>query len=88
MLVMRSVGINIGIKVTLIQQQESSNQMKILVILPAWVGDIIMAQSFLKVIKQQMNCQVDVVVMSPFKGLLRLMPEEVSRIFKALNIIG
>ena len=55
--------------------------MKILVIAPSWVGDMVMAQSlFITLKSQQPNCQIDVLAPSWSLGLLARMPE-VSKTF-------
>jgi heptosyltransferase-2 len=50
--------------------------MKILVIAPSWVGDMVMAQSLFITLKQQYpNCQIDVVAPSWTLALTQAMPE-------------
>ena len=47
-----------------------------LVVLPSWIGDIIMSQSLLKKLKLLYeDSTIDVVVRSSFKPLVKLMPE-------------
>lgn len=56
--------------------------MKILIIAPSWVGDMVMAQSlFMQLKKQQPNCQIDVLAPAWSQGLLERMPQ-VSQIFE------
>lgn len=56
--------------------------MKILIVAPSWVGDMVMAQSlFMLLKKQQPNCQIDVLAPAWSKGLLERMPQ-VSKIFE------
>ncbi len=55
--------------------------MKILIIAPSWVGDMVMAQSlFIALKNQQPNCQIDVLAPAWSLGLLARMPE-VSKTF-------
>lgn len=55
--------------------------MKILIVAPSWVGDMVMAQSLFMTLKnQQPNCQIDVLAPSWSLGLLARMPE-VSKTF-------
>jgi heptosyltransferase-2 len=55
--------------------------MKILIIAPSWVGDMVMAQSlFIALKNQQPDCQIDVIAPSWSLGLLARMPE-VSKTF-------
>ena len=55
--------------------------MKILIIAPSWVGDMVMAQSLFIALKQQQpDCQIDVLAPSWSLGLLARMPE-VSKTF-------
>ncbi|MGB4498395.1 MAG: lipopolysaccharide heptosyltransferase II [Methylococcaceae bacterium] len=49
--------------------------MKILIIAPSWVGDMVMAQSLFIALKNQQDCQIDVVAPSWSLGLLARMPE-------------
>lgn len=50
--------------------------MKILIIAPSWVGDMVMAQSlFIQLKKNQPNCQIDVLAPAWSKGLLERMPQ-------------
>ncbi|WP_411063183.1 lipopolysaccharide heptosyltransferase II [Vibrio rotiferianus] len=50
--------------------------MKILIIGPSWVGDMVMSQSLYKVIKQQHpNCTIDVIAPGWCKPILERMPE-------------
>lgn len=56
--------------------------MKILIIAPSWVGDMVMAQSlFIELKKQQPDCQIDVLAPAWSQGLLERMPQ-VSQIFE------
>lgn len=56
--------------------------MKILIVAPSWVGDMVMAQSlFIELKKQQPNCQIDVLAPAWSQGLLERMPQ-VSNIFE------
>jgi ADP-heptose:LPS heptosyltransferase len=49
---------------------------RILVVGPAWVGDMVMAQSLFITLKQQQpNCQIDVIAPAWTLGLLQRMPE-------------
>lgn len=48
---------------------------KILVVGPAWVGDLVMAQTLFTLLKQQYDCQIDVIAPSWSKPLLERMPE-------------
>ena len=49
---------------------------KFLVVLPSWIGDIVISQSLLKKLKiLHENSSIDVVVRSRFKTLVQLMPE-------------
>jgi heptosyltransferase-2 len=57
-------------------------KMKILIIAPSWVGDMVMAQSlFIELKKQQPDCQIDVLAPPWSQGLLERMPQ-VSKIFE------
>ena len=57
------------------------NQTKILVVGPAWAGDMVMAQSLFKVLKKnQPDCQIDVLAPGWTFSLLDRMPEVVSSI--------
>ncbi|MCV5373861.1 ADP-heptose--LPS heptosyltransferase, partial [Escherichia coli] len=50
--------------------------MKILIIGPSWVGDMVMSQSLYKVIKHQHpNCTIDVIAPGWCKPILERMPE-------------
>lgn len=50
--------------------------MKILIIAPSWVGDMVMAQSlFMQLKKQQPDCQIDVLAPAWSQGLLERMPQ-------------
>lgn len=50
--------------------------MKILIIGPSWVGDMVMSQSLYKTLKQQYpNCQIDVLAPEWCKPILERMPE-------------
>ena len=49
--------------------------MKILIIAPSWVGDMVMAQSLFIALKNQQDCQIDVLAPSWSLGLLARMPE-------------
>jgi heptosyltransferase-2 len=49
--------------------------MKILIIAPSWVGDMVMAQSLFIALKKQQDCQIDVLAPSWSLGLLARMPE-------------
>lgn len=56
--------------------------MKILIIAPSWVGDMVMAQSlFIELKKQQPDYQIDVLAPAWSQGLLERMPQ-VSQIFE------
>lgn len=56
--------------------------MKILIVAPSWVGDMVMAQSlFIQLKKQQPNCQIDVLAPAWSQGLLERMPQ-VSKVFE------
>lgn len=56
--------------------------MKILIIAPSWVGDMVMAQSlFIQLKKEQPNCQIDVLAPVWSKGLLERM-SQVTKIFE------
>lgn len=56
--------------------------MKILIVAPSWVGDMVMAQSlFIELKKQQPDCQIDVLAPAWSQGLLERMPQ-VSQIFE------
>ena len=47
-----------------------------LIILPSWIGDIVISQALLKKIQEtHKNCKIDVVVKSCYKPLVELMPE-------------
>tara|TARA_Y100000996_G_scaffold409517_1_gene390294 strand:- start:1474 stop:2484 length:1011 start_codon:yes stop_codon:yes gene_type:complete len=47
-----------------------------LIILPSWIGDIVISQALLKKIQEiHKNCKIDVVVKPYFKPLVKLMPE-------------
>ena len=47
-----------------------------LIILPSWIGDIVISQALLKKIQEiNKNCKIDVVVKSCYKPLVELMPE-------------
>ena len=49
---------------------------KFLIILPSWIGDIVISQALLKKIQEiHANCKIDVVVKSYYKPLVELMPE-------------
>ena len=49
---------------------------KFLIILPSWIGDIVISQALLKKIQEiHENCKIDVVVKSCYKPLVELMPE-------------
>ena len=48
---------------------------KILVVGPAWVGDMVMAQTLFILLKQQQDCVIDVIAPSWSKPLLERMPE-------------
>ena len=49
---------------------------KFLIILPSWIGDIVISQALLKKIREiHENCKIDVVVKSCYKPLVELMPE-------------
>lgn len=55
--------------------------MKILIIAPSWVGDMVMAQSLFITLKEtQPNCQIDVLAPAWSQGLLARMPQ-VSKTF-------
>lgn len=55
--------------------------MKILIIAPSWVGDMVMAQSLFITLKEnQPNCQIDVLAPAWSEGLLNRMPQ-VSKTF-------
>lgn len=47
----------------------------ILVIAPSWVGDMVMAQPMLALLKHQSDCQIDVLALSWIAPLLARMPE-------------
>lgn len=55
---------------------------KILIVAPAWVGDMVMGQTLLKLLKRQYgdNCQIDVLVNDWAKDVAKRMPE-VARVF-------
>ena len=56
--------------------------MKILIVAPSWVGDMVMAQSlFIALKKRQPDCQIDVLAPAWSQGLLERMPQ-VSQIFE------
>lgn len=56
--------------------------MKILIIAPSWVGDMVMAQSlFIELKTQQPDCQIDVLAPAWSQGLLERIPQ-VSQIFE------
>lgn len=59
-----------------------TNFYKILIIAPSWVGDMVMSQTLLKLLKQQYgdNCQIDVLVNDWAGGVLKRMPE-VSQVY-------
>ena len=47
-----------------------------LIVLPSWIGDIVISQALLKKIQEiNKNCKIDVVVKSCYKPLVELMPE-------------
>lgn len=50
---------------------------KILIVAPAWVGDMVMSQTLLKLLKKQYaeNCQIDVLVNDWARDVVRRMPE-------------
>lgn len=48
---------------------------KILVVGPAWVGDMVMAQTLFTLLKNQQNCVIDVIAPNWSKPLLARMPE-------------
>jgi heptosyltransferase II len=53
-----------------------NNQKKILIIAPAWVGDLVMAQALFKLLKRQdPNCIIDVFANKSLQPLLIHMPE-------------
>lgn len=53
-----------------------NNNRKILIIGPAWVGDMVMAQMLFRLLKQRMSqCQIDVLAPAWTKPLLDRMPE-------------
>jgi heptosyltransferase-2 len=55
---------------------KNQNPLRILIIAPAWVGDMVMAQSLFISLKQQHpRCQIDVVAPAWTLGLLKKMPE-------------
>lgn len=52
------------------------NHKKVLVIAPAWVGDLVMSQTLLKLIKtQNPNCSIDVFANKALHPILEYMPE-------------
>lgn len=56
--------------------QKTTNQQKILVIAPSWIGDTVMAQALFKVLKkQEPNCIIDVFANQSLHPLLKCMPE-------------
>ena len=59
-----------------------SKAYKILVVAPAWVGDMVMSQTLLKVLKQQhgTNCQIDILVNDWARDVVKRMPE-VTQVF-------
>lgn len=62
--------------------------MRILVVGPSWVGDMVMAQSLFIVLKQQYpDCQIDVLAPSWTRALLVHMPE-VSQAIELPSIRG
>ena len=49
---------------------------KFLIIAPSWIGDLIIAQSLLKYLKEEyLNCQIDMVVRPELTELAKMMPE-------------
>lgn len=48
---------------------------KVLIISPAWVGDLVMSQVLLKILKQQGECLIDVLAPPWGQALLKRMPE-------------
>ncbi len=57
-------------------QFNQNDQTKILIVAPAWVGDMVMAQSLFKILKKnQPNTQIDVLAPAWTYPLLALMPE-------------
>jgi heptosyltransferase-2 len=55
---------------------ERGEKMKILIIAPSWVGDMVMAQSlFIALKEKQPNCQIDVLAPAWSQGLLERMPQ-------------
>ena len=49
---------------------------KFLIISPSWIGDLIIAQSLLKYLKEEyLNCQIDMVVRPELTELAKMMPE-------------
>jgi heptosyltransferase-2 len=62
--------------------QDQQNSKKILIVGPAWLGDMIMAQALFKVLKNNSDCRIDVVAPAWSSPILARMPE----VFKTITI--
>jgi len=58
---------------------------KILIVGPSWVGDMVMAQSLFKVLKQRHECEIDVIAPDWSLSILDRMPEVANKITMPLG---
>ena len=67
----------------------NKNAIKILVIGPAWIGDMVMAQSFFKLLKQrQPNAIIDVLAPAWTASILRCMPEVTGNLSRCHSLMA
>ncbi len=58
---------------------------QILIVAPAWVGDMVMAQTLFMLLKQREECQIDVIAPNWSKPLLQRMPEVRQEFILSIN---